>query len=140
MKNLKKLIYLLIIFLSTNIYSQTNQKTNAETYYKSAVSLFQTGDLDNAIININKSISIEPNNSNAHYTKGVIYQKQLNYKVALSCYKKSIQINPQNTEAMLKCAIVYGKMNDMVNCCKYLNMACENGNNDGCTGFSRFCK
>lgn len=129
-----------MLVISYNAYSQTKKSSIAEAYYKSAVSSIETNDVDNAIIYINKSISIEPNNSNAYYTKGVIYQKKLNYDVALTCYKKALQLNPNNSEAMLKCGIIYGKKNDMTNCCKYLKMACDNGDINGCSGYSNFCK
>lgn len=140
MKTIKYLIFTIALILSYNTHSQTRKTSTAETYYKSAVSSFETGDLDDAIVNINKSISIEPNNSNAYYTKGVIYQKKLNYDVALTCYKKALQLNPNNFEAMLKCGIVYGKKNDMINFCKYMKMACDNGDSNGCSGYSKFCK
>ncbi len=140
MKSIINSIYIILLVISYNVNSQTKKTSIAETYYKSAVNSIETNDLDNAIIYINKSISIESNNSNAYYTKGVIYQKKLNYDVALTCYKKALQLNPNNSEAMLKCGIVYGKKNDMANCCKYLKLACDNGDNNGCSGYSKFCK
>ena len=93
-----------------------------------------------ALGNIDKSLNTELNNSNAYYMKGAIFHKKLNNKEALFNYKKAIQINSKNTDAMLKCGIVYGKTNDIVNACKYFSMACKNGSDDGCTGYSSFCK
>lgn len=140
MKTITNLTLIILLFLSYNTQAQAKKNSMAESYYKSAVNSFETGNLDSAIESINKSISIEPNNSNAYYTKGVIYQKKLNYDVALTCYKKALQLNPNNSEAMLKCGIVYGKKNDIANCCKYLKMACDNGDSNGCTVYSKFCK
>lgn len=125
---------------SHNTTSQTSIDNIAEDYYNSAIKLYEAGDLDGALGNIDKSLNTEPNNSNAHYVKGAIFHKKLNYKEALFNYKKAIQINSKNTDAMLKCGIIYGKMNDIVNACKYFSMACENGSDDGCSGYNSFCK
>ncbi len=141
MKRIKIIIYSVLMFSITITYSQISKKSIAETYYNNAKTIFeQNGDLGNAMININKSIKLEPNNSNAYYIKGVIFQKKLEYSDALLNYKKALQLNSKNYDAMTKCGIVYGKLNDMTNCCKYFNMACENGREEACTILNKFCK
>lgn len=139
---MSKSISLIILSLfSFTSFSQNNKidKKQAEIYYNKAVTNFENGQLDEAIINIDKSIKFDPTTSNSYYIKGVIRQKS-DLNGAILLYKKAIQLNPKNSDALTKCGIAYGKLNDMKNACKYFKLACESGNNDSCIGYSKFCK
>lgn len=135
--------YLVILsFFSFCSYSQNNKidKKQAEIYYNKAVTNFENGQLDEAIQNIDKAIRFDTNASNSYYIKGVIKQQKNDFNSALQFYKKAIQLNPKNSNALAKCGIVYGKLNDMTTACKYFKLACDNGNDECCKGYSKFCK
>lgn len=142
MKTSKAIILIFFSFFSLITFSQ-NKKVDAkqaEIFYNKAVNNFENNLLDEATTNIDKSITLNPNNSNSYYIKGVIKQKQLDFNGAITLYKKAIQLNPKNSDALAKCGIAYGKLNDMPNACKYFKLACESGNDDSCKIYSKFCK
>lgn len=135
-------ILIILSFLSLYSFSQSNKtdKKQAEIFYNKAIKNFESRQLDEGIINIDKAIKFDPNNSNSYYIKGVITQQKNDLNGAIILYKKAIQLNPKNSDALAKCGIAYGKLNDITNACKYFNLACENGNEDCCKGYSKFCK
>lgn len=139
MKKSKTILIVILCFFSIKGYSQNKNEIQAEIYYEKAVKSIENNALKEATVNIDKAIYLDPKNSNSYYIKGVIKQKQLDYNGALILYKKAIQFNPKNSEAMTKCGIIYGKLNDMANSCKYFNLGCENGNEDACKIYNKFC-
>lgn len=129
----------LFCVLSFSQNSNTNKK-QAESYYVKAVNNYKNSELYEALDNIEQSIKLNPLNSNSYYIKGVIKQKQNLLNDAILLYKKAIQLNPKNIDALSKCGIAYGTLKDMKNSCKYFYLACENGSNDSCIIFEKFCK
>lgn len=110
----------------------------SELHDKALKILIDGGNLDEAVVLIDKAISFNPN-SDSYYVKGNIQQRMSSFSDAIDSFKKAIELNPKNPDPYLKCGIIYGKLNDRANSCKYLKSACDLGNNDACTGVSRFC-
>ena len=54
---------------------------------------------EKAKICFEKAIEINPNNVNAHYNLGLIFQGFNEYQKAKDCYEKAIEIDPINTFA-----------------------------------------
>lgn len=73
MKTSKAIILIFFSFFSLITFSQ-NKKVDAkqaEIFYNKAVNNFENNLLDEATTNIDKSITLNPNNSNSYYIKGV---------------------------------------------------------------------
>ncbi|SHG32127.1 Tetratricopeptide repeat-containing protein [Flavobacterium segetis] len=73
------LLLLCTVFISSSYSQGSSKKTDYETNYNSALKLLINGDYDNALVQINKSIKLNPNNSDSYYIKGNIYQKKIDY-------------------------------------------------------------
>jgi len=67
-------------------------------------------DNDKAILLIKKSISLKPNNPEAYYRLGVIYDRQKQLLKAEECFKNVLKLTPQMAKAYLNLGNVYGKL------------------------------
>lgn len=115
---------------------------NPEEYSKfhdNALTLLINGDLDSALIDINKALEINPNGADDYYIRGNIYQQRGRLNDALNDFLQAFVLNPKHSEAVMKCAIIYGKLNDRDMSCLYMKKACDLGVADACSGYSRFC-
>ncbi len=115
---------------------------NPEDYSKfhdNALTLLMNGDLDNALIDINKALEIDSGKANSYYVRGNIYQQKGNLDDALNDYLKAVDLNPEFIDAIMKCAIIYGKQNNRNMSCFYMKKACDLGVSDACSGYSKFC-
>ncbi|KVV16406.1 tetratricopeptide repeat protein [Flavobacterium sp. TAB 87] len=133
------LILFCTLFLNSSYSQGSSRKTDYETSYNYALKLLINGDYDNSLVQINKSLKLNPTNADSYYVKGNIYEGKMDYQNALFNYKKAIQLNSNHIDATMKAAIIYGKMNDKPNACLYFKKACNLGNDDACTGYKRFC-
>lgn len=121
---------------------ETVSNYNPEDYSKfhdNALTLLMNGDLDNALIDINKALEINPNKADSYYVRGNINQQKGNLNDALNDFLKAIDLNPKHSDATMKCAIVYGKQNNRNMSCIYMKKACDLGASDACSGYSKFC-
>ena len=115
---------------------------NPEDYSKfhdNALTLLINGDLDNALIEINKALEINPKKADSYYVRGNIFQQKGYLNDALNDFLQAISLNPKHSEATMKCAIIYGKLNDRGMSCLYIRRACDLGVSDACSGYNRFC-
>ena len=58
--------------------------------------LYDLGDYDNASVDFDKSIEIEPTYELAIYYRGLVYIKQGDYKRAIAEFSRSIMLVPQD--------------------------------------------
>lgn len=108
-------------------------------FHDNALTLLINGDLDNALIEINKALSINPVNADSYYVRGNIFQQKGYLNDALDDFKQAILLNPNHVEATVKCAIIYGKQKKMNLFCDYANKACQLGDPTACSMINRFC-
>ena len=59
---------------------------------------YNTGKISEAKDIFTKIIKISPSNSNAHYSLGLIYEKEKNYEDALSEFETVLLTNPENED------------------------------------------
>ena len=91
----KKLIGLLLFLaaiISISIY--WNLTTNANYYFLKAVDYDKLEKYDEAILNYNKAIEINPDNADYYYNRGDSYYNLDKYDEAISNYDKAIKLNP----------------------------------------------
>jgi len=93
------------------VYHSAHQFKDAATYYgmavqldpknvdahtKLAISLFRSGDVDAAITELNRALSLDPRNPNALFNLGMIrLQGKNDSKGALAAWQKLLKLNPQ---------------------------------------------
>lgn len=70
----------------------------AEISYHKAVQLNDVNAYNNALIEINKAISLDPDNPDYHYTKAISLAGNEQYNEAIEEYDKAISINPKNPD------------------------------------------
>ena len=93
MKNFKNSILLLslIFFFSFKL------KDNVSALIKSGTEKFIAGDMNGAIIDLNKAIAIDPKNFEAYSILGDVRYAQNDDKGAMENYNKSLELNPLNS-------------------------------------------
>ncbi|PIZ87470.1 MAG: hypothetical protein COX92_01100, partial [Candidatus Nealsonbacteria bacterium CG_4_10_14_0_2_um_filter_40_15] len=63
---------------------------------------FNNNQIDEAITQFERVISLMPNHSNAHYSLGVAYQKKGEKTKALQEFEKVQELNPGNADVQAK--------------------------------------
>src|SRR5436309_1924238 len=80
----------------------------AEGFYGSGLVKFKSGDMDEAIAHLTRSLNVDRKNANAYYYLGVIAEKRQQPSVANSYYKKALEINPRHAGALKKLEVPGG--------------------------------
>jgi len=70
------------------------QPDNALAHYNLGVSLMGQDRPDDAILEYNRTIKIDPKYSNAYYALGMIYQAKGDQQDAVTAYEKYLQLDP----------------------------------------------
>ena len=73
---------------------------DANFYVLYGAILFETGDINESIEKFDKSITINPNNSDAFYNRGNALSKIQNFEEAISSFDNSIHLKKNNPEAL----------------------------------------
>lgn len=69
----------------------------AEAHYNRGTERLQTGDLVKAVIELSRSIELDPKQADAYNNRGAAYVGQKNYDAAIADFTRSLELNP--TEA-----------------------------------------
>jgi tetratricopeptide (TPR) repeat protein len=87
-----KLTFTLTFFLITvTLFSQQD-----DIYAKKGIKLGKKGKYEKALVNFDKALDINPNNVNALYYKGYIYEQMENYDEAIKFYSKAIKADVED--------------------------------------------
>ena len=95
----------------------------AQEYYFNAVELFDKGDYDGAIENLNKQLAIVED-PDAYCYLGKIYKEKNELDVAIENFKRALDIKPNFFEANYELGKIYYSLNDYKTASKYLTNAC----------------
>jgi len=87
------------VFDQHNAFGQV--LTNATTLIEKAVILNSLGRFDEAIVYLDKAMSIDPNNVRALINKGRSLSQLHRFEEAISNYDRALRIDPQNTDAYI---------------------------------------
>ena len=69
---------------------------NIDAHTKLAISLYRSGDVDSAIAELNRSLSIDPKDPNSLFNLGMIrLQGKQDPRAALAAWQKLLKLNPQ---------------------------------------------
>ena len=80
-----------------NLLSYVSQNLNLEDY-NNAVNLYESNNFEAALTKFNQVINKEASNAFAYYYRGLIYDEQKKYNLALSDYKKFLSIYTTDDE------------------------------------------
>ena len=103
-----------------------NNYLNDENFYilYGAV-LFESGNINESIEKFNKSISINPNNSDAFYNRGNAFSKIQNFEEAISSFDSSINLKKNNPEALINKGSALLELNNFDEALNNFNKALE---------------
>jgi len=82
-----------------------------EILYSYSICLYKNKNFDEALSNLRKIISINPEFMLAHFNSGNIYYQKAEYQKALESFVKSIEINPLNVDAIYNTALTLELLN-----------------------------
>ena len=69
----------------------------------------ELGDVDNALLCLDKASRLMPENSHYHNVKGDLYQFLGQEDIAVSCYQKTLENNPKESYAVSQLTLLTGK-------------------------------
>lgn len=103
------------------------EKTNkAEAHYKIGVSYREKGQLNEAFIEFQKAIKLNPEHKDSLNELGYISTRFKKYDDAISYYKHAISIDPAYSEAMNNLGLTYREIGDLDEAIRYFKMALNN--------------
>jgi tetratricopeptide (TPR) repeat protein len=102
--------------------------------------LFKSNQLDDALIDLNLAISIEPSFAVAYNNRALVYKSLYNYPQALNDLNKAISIDSQFFNAIYNRAKLFLDMNQPEKACKDLVVAYKGGIADAGLLIEEFCR
>lgn len=84
----------------------------ARVFFEQGVQSVEAGNFSDAIVNFKTSLTLNPNNADAHYNLGTIYAKDKKYDVAIRSFQSALRVDPKHGAARYNLAYVY-YMNQM---------------------------
>ena len=95
-----------------------------------AEKLLNEKNYNDAIVSLDKALSINPNNPDAYYYKGTIYDAQNKFQEAINNYKKSLTYNPKQDVTYYLIAIDYENLKNPKEALSYYKKFLELYKND----------
>src|SRR3990172_6108157 len=87
---------------------QEGELSSAKAYLNRGTEYYQKGQCDEATLDYNKAIEIDPKYDKAYFNRGMVYGKCKSlYDQAISDLSKAIEINPRYAEALTNRANAY---------------------------------
>ena len=71
-------------------------KASAEGYFLRGLAYIYLGKCQSAILDLNKSLKLNENNSNGYYNRGICHASNGNHQQAISDFGNAIRINPKH--------------------------------------------
>lgn len=147
---MKKTTFLLLIFLSINFCSDAQNKfythkdsVNAmsDALLKMGTDLADRNNWEDAMLWYNKSLELNPNNSNAYYDRAAAKYNLKDYRGAILDCNKVIGLDKNYAEAYYIRAMAYGSLGVQYkeNCCLDLSKAGELGYEEAYSAIQKLC-
>ena len=101
-------IVLLFLLSCASTHKEKTESRDADFYIKRGNAYHEKGQYDQAILDYNKALEINPKDALAYYHRGISYEKKGQYDQAISNYTKALEINPRDTGAYYNRGMAYG--------------------------------
>ena len=99
-----------------------------EAYHEQGVDLAGSGKYQQAIVNFNQAIRLDPNNAKYYYNRGIAHGNLDQNQQALEDFDTAIRLNPNYAEAYSNRGFVYMvKLGNKKKACYDWKLACELG-------------
>jgi Tfp pilus assembly protein PilF len=132
MRNFKFLIICILcsvfcILLPACVTAQRQADANkAETHYKLGISYLDKDQINEAFIEFQKAIQLNPGHKESLNLLGYISARFKKYDDAVNFYKRAISISPDYSDAMNNLGVAYVELGNWDDAIKYFKMALKN--------------
>ena len=96
-----------------NLWSDTVKKSpdSAMGHYNLGISYYDSGQIDNAIVELKEAIKIRPDYADARYNLGAVYQNKGLLKDAVAEYQEVIMLSPNSADVYYNLGLIYTQSN-----------------------------
>jgi len=122
-----------------NAFKQKGFALNATGYVELAIAKLMSNDARGAIIDLDKSLVLNPQSVDAYFSKGNCYYQLKNYKEAIKNYSQALQIDPRHHNALCNRGIAKTMIGDVDGACADFKISMELGNVDAGKNYAH-CK
>jgi tetratricopeptide (TPR) repeat protein len=114
---------------------------NAEDYFKTGMSKYDTNDYEGAYSDFTIAIEMKPDYAEAYYTRGLLLGKEMHkYSKAIKDFTKAIKIKNDYAEAYYDRGVTYRILDDLKNSCADWHKAKELGYELADALVEKYCK
>ena len=96
------LLLIITVLLFMAIPLTASAEPSAEEYLKSGLAHYKLRQYEQAVTNLDKAISLNPNYGEAYGLRGLIHEQLRHYEQAVADFDQTIAISPQNAEASVE--------------------------------------
>ncbi len=129
MRRIKLYIAVLLSFVVITACASTDRSTlnkEAEAHYQLAVSYMQSARVQDAFVELQKTIKINPEEKRAYYLLGLIYRQFDNKEKAVKSFLRAIELDPNYSEAHNALGVIYESMGQWQKAIEQFNLALKN--------------
>jgi tetratricopeptide (TPR) repeat protein len=110
-------LFLLFLVLNTLLFNGCTKKPLVATkktvdYFNEGEQFFAAGKYEEAIVNYNKAIELDPQYAVAYYNRGNAYHKLGQDVEAIVNYNKAIELNPKDAAAYYNRGVAYAILSE----------------------------
>jgi len=84
---------------------------NFRTFHNLGITYAYRQDFENALINLNKALKIQPNSSITYFALGQLYYLSQNYEMAIPFYDKSLSMRLEMPQIYINLSVCYIRLN-----------------------------
>ncbi|OGP69033.1 MAG: hypothetical protein A2170_06220 [Deltaproteobacteria bacterium RBG_13_53_10] len=108
-KQIGAVLFVILLFLSScaSTHKTQTELGDAEAYYNRGNAYWDKGQLDQAILDYNRALELNPGYAEAYNNRGVAYRNKGQYDQAILDYNKAFEINPRFAEVYYIRAVTY---------------------------------
>ena len=105
-------LVIMFIAAATSIAQHEGEKLSTEELASQiGRSESELKEIDNKIIVYNETIKSNPEDADAHFNLGILYEKKMKFKDAISEYQQAVNLKPDFIDARINLALVYTERN-----------------------------
>jgi tetratricopeptide (TPR) repeat protein len=100
-------IVLFVLFSYASAEQKQIKSENAESYKSRGLAHLEKRQYDQAIMDFNKALKINPRDAHAYHNRGRAYEEKGQYDQAILSFDKVLEINPRYVDAYFNRGLVY---------------------------------